>query len=505
MVVLEDRAGHCVPAEAAIEWTSSTAEIVVEEQAGPCVRWLLLRPTATDDRIVLQASYEGVESAVTVPLDSRGQLAIRARRRGRRLEVVVLGSDVREDVSGFVQTMNGDVALESDGGGRMHAVVPNGVLGVVVRSGTMVGVAGVAPSGPPGEPQVLVLAADMAIEAGGPPREAAFVVAVDARGRLSSRLPLNIESERGVLRSLRWLEDGTAAIALSAPLSAENVDLSVGIGEQALTAVELEVTAHWPVEVRVEAPETVANDESFRVDVSAFGADGSAVDAGRIRVRCGAGRYTEPPFRCPAAAGPAERSVLVGALVDGRVIPLAARRVLVRAPQVAVPPPPPERRFLVELALRGSFDLWSRAGFGAALRLWHQSRAWLRVGVGVEYGRVRLHASAQNSALGALEGIRHELGVFALAEAGFGGRVGAALRVALGGGYGRANAHISNGDASGQSAYVQARVSAGPRVRLDRFELGADVGGVFGVDVGTRAWEQPWLTGFVEVLGALRF
>ncbi|MFK7999210.1 MAG: hypothetical protein AB8H86_06415 [Polyangiales bacterium] len=505
MAVLEDDTGECVPAERAIAWSSDTADVIVEEQAGPCVRWLLLRPRGTHDRIVLQATYEGAQSAVTVPLDDRGQLAIRARRRGSRLEVVVLGSDLREDVSGVVQTMEGEIVLESVGDGRMAANVPGGVLGVVVRSGAMVGVAGVAPRSPSGEPQVLVLAADMAIEAGGPPREAAFVVAADARGRLSSTLPLHIESARGVLTSLRWLDDGTAAVALSAPVSAESVDLSVGIDAQPLRAVELEVTAHWPVEVEVEAPESVADGEPFVVDVSAHGADGSSVDVERIRLRCGAGPYAAAPFSCPALAGPVAQTIVVGALVDGRVVPLAARRVRIRAPQPVAIPPSPEPRFALELALRGSFDVWSRAGFGAAARLWHQSAPWLRVGVGAEYTRVRLHATAQNSSIGALTGTRHEVGVFALAEAAFGERAGGALRVALGGGYGRARAHVGEGDASGHTAFLQGRVSAGPRLRLEAVEFGVDIGGVFGVDLGTRAWGQPWLSGFAEVNGAFRF
>ena len=300
MAVLEDASGRCIPSDAPIEWTSSAAEVVVEEQAGPCVRWLHLRPTEVHDRVVLEATYDGEQSAVTVPLDGRGQLALRVRRRGPRLRVVVRDFDGREDVSGIVQTMGGEVALESEGGGRLSALVPDGVLGVVVRSGAMVGVAGVAPRSPPGEPQVLVLAADMAIEAGGPPREAAFVVAVDARGRLSSTLPLNIESARGVLTSLRWLDDGTAAVALSAPVSVENVDLSVGIGEEVLADALLEVTAHWPVEARLELPDAVADGESFGVRVSAFGADGSPVAVNRMRIRCGSGAYMPSPFVCPA-------------------------------------------------------------------------------------------------------------------------------------------------------------------------------------------------------------
>ncbi|MFT5358237.1 MAG: hypothetical protein ACI9KE_005475 [Polyangiales bacterium] len=506
MAVLEDRAGQCVPGDAPVEWSSSAAEVIVEQQAGPCVRWLHLRPRDVHDRVVLEATYDGEQSAVTVPLDGQGQLAIRVRRRGSRLLVAVLGFDGREDVSGIVRTTSGEVALESEGGGRLSAVVSeDGVLGVVVRSGAMVGVAGVAPSSPPGEPQVLVLAADLAIEAGGPPREAAFVVAVDARGRLSSTLPLNIESARGVLTSLRWLDDGTAAVALSAPVSVNSVDLSVGIGEQVLANALLEVTAHWPVEGRLEVPGAIADGESFGVRVSAYGADGSPLDASRMRVRCGLGAYTAAPFVCPAVAGPATQTVAMGALVDGRVVPLATHSIVIRAPEPVVVPARPAPRFLAELALRGSFDLWSRAGFGAALRLWHQTTSWLRMGVGAQYTGVRLQASALNNTIGALSGIRHDLGVFALAEASLGDRAGAGLRAALGGGYGRASARISDGDASGRSAYILARVSAGPRLRLDGVEFGADVGASFGVDLGHRAWERPWLAGFMEVFCAMRF
>jgi hypothetical protein len=211
----------------------------------------------------------------------------------------------------------------------------------------------------------------------------------------------------------------------------------------------------------------------------------------------------------------------VGAVVDGRIAPLGSRDVVIRAPVSAAPPPDvpeivvlaelapppdvPETVVLAELALRGSFDLWRRAGFGASLRLWFKTASWLRLGVGATYTFVRIHASDQNSSIGELRGIRHNLGVFGLMEMAFGRSVGAALRVALGGGYGRARAHIADREASGQSAYVLARVALGPRLRLEMFEFGVDLGASFGADLGHRAWNRPWLTGFVEAIGAVQF
>jgi hypothetical protein len=101
MAVLTDHDGHCVSSDAPIEWTSSTAEVLVEERAGPCVRWLRLRPHQVGDRLVLEAVHRETRAVITVPFDDHGQLTVRATRRGRRLDVVVGGSNGGEEHHGW--------------------------------------------------------------------------------------------------------------------------------------------------------------------------------------------------------------------------------------------------------------------------------------------------------------------------------------------------------------------------------------------------------------------
>lgn len=514
LAVLETDGGGCAPADGAIAYDAAEEGVTVRagEVVGPCARWLTVEASPPRERVTLRARAGEREASVALPLGERQQLDVQAERRGRTVWLQVRGAPEGEAVTAFAQVGAERVPFEPGGRGRLRARVPVGhTVGIVARSGTMAGATALGPGLRRADPEVLVLSSDLGIEAGGAPREAAFVVAVDGRGRLSSSLPLAIQSERGRLRSLRWLERGVAAVAFSAPGDADAIDLRVGLNGRVLHETELPTVAQWPAGGAIDAPDAVASGAAFTVGAEARSVDGVPLDG--LHVRCDDGAPRALPATCPGRLGPSARRLTLVAYVDGRAVPLASRTVAVEAPRaiaqprraepevaaaapVAAAPPPP---LLVTAYARGSFDAWERLGGDVGGRVMVPVLPWLRLGAGVEYGARSVSAMGQGTVDSDLSGVRHRLLAHGAAELFFGGDFAAAVRLELAGGWSHGAIGLGGVDVSGGSPHLAARLFGGPRWRLGDVSLGVEGGVVVGSDLDRRAWGAAPVAGSVEV------
>lgn len=506
MAVLADDDGRCVPVSVPLEWSAAGGEVAPEEAAGDCVRWLRLTRDADDrfggrsDVLRVRVAGPGLTASAVVPMRDAAHLEVRARRVGRRLIVEVEGVS-REGLSGFVVADGETIPLEV-GHEALEARVPGGLLGVVVRTGTMVGVTAVRPRGSARAAQVLVLASDLAIEGGGPPREVAFVVASDRHGRLSQELPLTVQSTRGELRSLRWVGPGVAAIGLSAPAASGTIDLAVGHEGEALTRVELDVASAWPVSAEIASMEVRGG---FVVAASAVGADGEPVSDAQFRARCGASEPVALPAHCDVQPGEHTR-VTVMAVVDGRLVPLAVRELTAREVESAVEPePPPAARadWQVVAFARGGYDVWERAAVSGGGRVAYAPVPWLSVGVSLGYRHTFWRSSDASDQRRALLGQRASVEALVYSELAFGEDVGGVIRLALGGGWTGSRITLDGVDDVADVAHFTARLAGGPRFRFGAIVLGADVGVSTGVDSSVLAWERAPLAVHLEVNGGV--
>ncbi|MFK7984851.1 MAG: hypothetical protein AB8I08_02395 [Sandaracinaceae bacterium] len=505
MAVVTSADGTCVPASTSLQWSAEGGEVVPEDAAGHCVRWLRLSSperSGPSDQDVLRLHVSGPDLAASavVPMRDATRLDVRARRVGRLLRVAVEGAS-GDALSGFVVATSGTIALEPTADG-LRARVPPGLLGVVVRTGTMVGVTAVRPRARPAAPEVLVLASDRAIEGGGPPREVAFVVASDGRGRLSQELPLTIQSERGELRSLRWIGDGVAAIGLSAPTSTRSIDLSVGHEGHALTRVELDVAGDWPVSAEITTEDTRGG---FVVEASAVGANGDPVPSTQLRARCGDSGLLALPAQCNVPPG-SQADVVVLALVDGRPVPLASHRLVVPAlptpVQVAPPAALPPRWSLVAF-LRGTYDVWERGGLGGGVRGAHALVDWLRLGVSLGYDQTFWESRDASDQSRVLRAERASVGASVFGELVFGEDVGGAVRLEVGGGWTGSRGTLDGVDEQADVAHFTALLAGGPRFRFGAFLLGADAVITTGIDSSVMAWERAPVSVSMEVHGGV--
>lgn len=519
LAVLETEGGGCVPANGAIAFDAEEDGVTVTpgEVVGPCARWLDVEASPPRERVTLRARVGERETSVALPLGAREQLEVHAERRGRFVWLEVRGAPEGEEVTATAQVGDARVRFERASNGRLRARVPGGeTVGVVARSGAMAGATALGPGRRTGEPQVMVLSSDLGIEAGGAPREAAFVVAVDARGRLTNTLPLAIQSERGRLRSLRWVERGVAAVAFSAPGDAETIDLRVGLGDRVLHESALPTVAQWPAAGALEAPETVASGADFTVRAEARSVDGVALEQTALHVRCDDGEPRAIPATCPGRLGPSSRVLTLVAYVDGRAVPLAVREVGVEPPRAIAQPArpvreaPPEvvvpapRRPLGVVAVyaRGGYDTWERAGGDVGARVLFELVPWLRLGVGFDYGLRSVSAMGQGAVESDLSGLRHRVLGAGAVELVFGDDFAAAVRLELAAGLARGAIALDGVDVSGDSPHLAARLFGGPRWRLDGFEIGVEGGVTVGSDLDRRAWGAAPVAGSLEVSGA---
>lgn len=499
LAVIEDRDQRCVGTTTPVEWTATDGVVETLSPAGSCVFWLAIRSRA-GQRVQLEAHAPTMElrARTVVSLSDHELLEVELSRRGSRLAAQVSDVDALEDLTGTVFTPQGQMDLERRPNGTLEARVPPGTpVGVLVRSSSMVGVAALPGARRRGAPRALLMPAAVAIEAAGPAREAAFVVAYDRRGRLSTTMPLSIQSESGVLRSMRWVARGVAAVGLSAPANTDSIDLSVGFDGRVFARVDLPVAAGWPVIASIRLPHEIRPGEPLRVAGSATSLAGSAIPLHRLRARCGSGSFHELPLECSAQPHAEQLEVVLGVVVDGRVVPLDRGTVAVREER---PPTSASGSILIggTVFAQGAIDVWGRPGVAAGVRAWVSVLRWLRLGVSCGSLSSHVFADATNTIVGALRGWRHTLEIALLAELRLGFPVGVLLRAQAGGGWTRADSVLDSVSFSGDAISLHAALNVGPRIAIDEAELGVSAGARFGGDVGNHAWDGSPVTFTVE-------
>jgi len=509
LAVVEDADGECARTDGPLRYEAEDGvEVTAVEPAGPCASWLELRSSRPRAHTTLLAHAPGISPRASVALGT-DTLTVRLVRRGRGAAVIVSGAPDGESVTAIAHLLDGRrVELTPRGDGRFELPdAPPTTFGVLARSGPLVG-ADVVRGERTGEPSALILPVGPSVEAGGASRNAAYVVAVDARGRPSRALPLEIQSRGGQLRALRWVRPGLATVALSAPLGTHAIDLTVAIGGRLLARRELDVVAGWPARGELELPEAVERGSVLAPAARVVTVDGVELPADRLRLRC-----ADRPLR-PASAGcptDALGSMTVGvlAMVDGTPVPLASATTRVdppiSAPEPAPPPVSEEPTARIAAYATGRYDLYGRFGVGAGGRFTWAAVDWLRIGVAVAYGGTLLDARRAQADLASLSGWRHAALASALAEivvyvdplAGLG------ARLEIGGGVVGASASIGDVPADGVSGLFVATLAAGPRLRVGDLELAVDVGVRVAADGGREAWEAAPVGGVLEVSGAL--
>ncbi len=506
LVVLA-RPGGCVPADAPTRWSSPDPEVTVTpgEPAGPCARWLEVRAPSERALAAVRVEAPGFAAEAWVPLGAAEPLEVRAERRDGRLIVEAPRADLGPlEIALHV----GDEPVRLLADGEPADARPDALVIVVARRGGLSGAAVLPPSEARAEARVWIVPAERAIHSGGEAREAAYLVALDRRGRPSSQLPLRITSERGELRGLRWVAPGLAAIALATTSEAETIDLVVQLGRRR-EAHELPVERAWPVGGRIDAPAAARVGRPFEVRVEGHGLGGAPLEPGRLRVACGASGWTTAPARCVAEA-PGPYVVQLAAIVDGRPVPLAAETLEVARPapsRARAPEPAPEPEApVVWVSVYGGARLEPDLYAGAAgARVGVDLTGWLRLGGALEADAAPLHAAGENVGVDALDGARIGWRAALEAEARFGPAPWLA-QLRLGGwiGASHARATLDGGLADGDEASLGVRLAIGGSYRTGELELGVDGGAFVAADLGPRAWApDPRVGGLLEVWGAL--
>jgi hypothetical protein len=347
----------------------------------------------------------------------------------------------------------------------------------------------------------------LAIRAGGPPRAAAILLAVDRRGRPSSAVPLTIASERGRLRSMSWLAPGVAEVRLAVESATPSVDLAVSFRGALLSELELPVATGWPVEVHIETPPQATAGAPIAVRLDARADDGSAVPPSSLRLRCGGVEIVPDAsgaasFDCGAPAGsPPTALIVAGALIDGRFVPLGASRVEVVPARSPSEPPSPrvaavaERRApraaarVANLRLGGFVQggadpSWPRGVIVVGLRAEILLRPWVHLDIGAQYAAAIFDVDGGTLANGPLVGREHaaELTVAAgfepLSGRARGRRVSLLVRAGVGAAVAAVRAELGadGEDASGEGFRATAQLSIGPRISIGEAKLDVGVG-----------------------------
>ncbi|MCG8556138.1 MAG: hypothetical protein MJD61_12760 [Proteobacteria bacterium] len=522
LVVVEKADGTCASwDDLALAATSPHTRVELHERVGQCARWVTIRTDQAQGSVALSAHGEGVAAKAAVALGSNIRLQVRAHRRGSTLRVSVAGAHREEDVRvvAFWSGSRSKELLREPNGSFAGRVPRREPIGVVARSGTLSGAGLVGGVKHGSTPTVVVMPSNFAIPAGGAARTAAFLMVADRRGRPSRNVPLRIQSQQGELQGLQWLDAGLAALDLSAPASAESIDLQVHVGGSQ-RRVQLPVTASWPATASIEAPEQAVQGKPFAVAFAATDLEGTAVADDKLRARCGRGAVpvAAGSLRCEKA-GPG--SVVVSAQVDGRWVPLAWRSISVRPvpravargrpPPAAAAPPPPALSLIAGALLHGGRDTWSRTPWGAGLRLELEPT---RVAPALRFDLTARYTLAPYRAQGApdlfgggglLDSTRYCLDVLSGASVGY-HRFGAAelfLGVQAGAAWVRDAGRLEGNptELSGWRVILQA--ATGTRVGLGPAELSVALGARLST-MGEGSWSEAPARVFLEVGGAAR-
>jgi len=500
LAVFEGEGGACIP------WDNTTVEavddgvsVVGEATRGECARWLRVVSEAPRELATVRVEGNGQSATATIGLGSEGRLPFRISRNGSSLTVFVSAQTALEQVTVHAFWSGGSAPLEPSSDGRYSGEVPSHeIVGVVVRSGSLVGASVSVPAGAP-RPEVtaLVMPSELAVQAGGAPRTAAFLVVTNSRGRLSNAVPLNITSQRGRLRAMRWQSQGLAAIQLSAEVGVTSVDLTVSHGGEPLCEAELPVSAGWPAAATIDAPESIVRGESIQSTIAVTTLDGEQLNTEELRLRCGGDDLaTDDAGSVSCRIGQQTAPTLVaGAMIDGRFVPLASRSFVVLEPptppapeqqplevrpEIVVEPQPREPRLHVGPFLQGGLDLgWLRGSVTVGARLEVPVVSWFHVDLWAHYSYSHFNDSpaAPIGSNEVLAGAQHNAEI--VAAGGFelfSGRVTLVLRGGFGVAFSAIEATLGDRDVSGNAVRVSAVVSVGPRFHLGRATVGAELG-----------------------------
>jgi len=508
LVTLEPSSGGCRSWEGVTLDTLEDATIVEpQEDAGTCARWVLVRSERARAHVTLRAEGPSFSAASVLSLGGRERLRVRARRNGERLRVVVDGAAEGEELRVFAFSGAERIALEQSSPRTFTGdVAEDRPVGIVARSGRLAGATALPPSVPPDGAQVLILPTELAVEAGGPAREAAFLVVVDDRGRLSRGLPVEIRSERGRLRRMQWLERGVAVLSFSVALGADSIDLVVSLRDETLAEAELTTVAGWPTAGTLEVPAEVERGAMVPVRAAGSGVDGSDLPASALRIRCDGEALAELPAACPTDDAPDLLLVELVAMIDGLPVPLGSADVRVREPVAPVPiepvtaPVAPSPRGRLLALIRSGFDTWGRFVGGVGGRIELPALAdWFRFSAGVEYTLSPFSATGQASVDDELSAIRHQIGGALGGAIAFGEQLGAVVRGEVALCYGHVGASLRDTDASTDELAIEGRFAAGGRLRLSGVELGVDALLAAGSPVSSPTWSAAPVRVSLEV------
>jgi len=504
VAVLEDGAGRCVPAEEVrFESSHEGVEVILEDQVGPCARWIRLRASGERPAVTIEASAGDASARRTVSLGLALGLQVSARREGRALRVRIEGA-ATQAVEAVATWREGSTRLERQLNGTYTGRVPPATVVVVVaRHRDRIGAAVLPGRGAPSRNVLLLVPSDLAVPRGGADRIAAFVAVTDPRGRLSPNIPLRVQSERGQLSALEWLEDGLAAVALRVDGDAATLDLHVSIPEGVEAHRELPVVAGWPASVTLAVPAHGVEGEPITIEVTGQSVEGEPLDGDDLLIRCGGtdvGDGDGPMLLATAGLGGRALTCVGIALVDGRHVPLAATSVAIAEATVTEEPHPRSSPALV-LGMRaaGGADIDGRGfgslGLSAGLRLPQP----FRPEIVVRWSMVGLSAEGVDPVQGQLSGEQHAIdGLVGVALLGDLGKVVLRGGFAIGGAFVVSNASLGSADASGSDARFVATGEAGVALPLGDFELSLVAGGRIAADGMLQTWSEPILRLYVE-------
>ncbi|MEZ4338619.1 MAG: hypothetical protein R3B82_18510 [Sandaracinaceae bacterium] len=502
-VVFQTRAGACAPAEEVVLAAVEPEVELTSVPVSPCAREVRVAVAAPRASVTLRATFGDESTQAPVGMGPRLGLPLTVTRDGDVLRVS-LGRGVEGEVRAYVADRI--ERLERDASGGFVGSAPADEIAVVVaHAGDRLGVAAVVPPGLD-RGVVRIVPSARAVPSNGVPRVAAFVVVTDTAGRLSSMVPLHVESTRGTLRALTWLDPGVAAVVLSTTSSEPTLDLQVrGRGLEPQTA-ELPILSGWPLDARVEAPTAPpVEGSSFRLAVRGRTVEGAPLAPDGLTVECAGARVPVDPTgqaRCDATlAGVLPVAVL--APIDGVFVPIGFGAIPV-VPRAAAPPSPPARLVSLRASVRVGFDGWLRVVHGGGLGVELRVDPRLGFAIDARYASTRFDASApgQVAVTGPLDVVDQLLRLAVAVEL----RPVDLWVVAAGGGLELSFLDGSVGGAPIAAFDVRPFVglATGVAIPFDVFELSARVGIALGAErVREEGWGTSPVRGFLEVVGAV--
>ncbi len=507
--------------------------VTIGESVSPCVSRIVLRSPTAVTEVHIRATGPGTDLSARVAMSAGRIEAPVASRTAGRLRVVSRATGSATPTLVVAVWNGGRAALtETEPGVFSGAVPPGRLLLVIATRGTAASAAVVPAVGLHGS-EVLLATPGLALPQGGTSRTAAFIAITDGSGRLSQNVPLEVQSDRGVLRRLTWLAPGLAVVELGGREGVETADLLVRGANRAAnlseSRTEIRVEPSWPVRARIEAPNTTTRGAAVPIRVSAQRLDGHPVDVTMLRVRCGARDVTldaDGRAECTFGSDPGDaRTIAARVLTNGRTVTLATRSVTVLGPVPSTQPAdstasshppsasptplpvPDRRRAQIALAVMvwGAADLWLRGTVGGGLRAEAHLSPALRLSLAARYGATALGGDASAPVEQNLRGVQHTVDL----QFGAGlerqlGPVRGVIRLSAGPGIAYSAASVGARAAVGRSLLLVGQLAVGVRRPVGPVDLGIEVGGRAQTPLAGNAWADPPLGFFVEVSGALR-